>query len=241
MKPDSQEDPISTKQESLSYGKNLDGGKNGLCDDWGQTRYKEAYDRQLIYVDERIHGKRPDTLIFTEHDPVYTIGRRKNADQHLKWGKLMLEQSGIEVEVTNRGGDITYHGPGQIVGYPIISLAHRKDLHRYLRDLEETLIRTLSHFGLSCERREGMTGIWIEKRKIAAMGIAVKQWTTYHGFALNVHPCLQHFNGILPCGITDGSVTTMEQELGYLPDKEKVKNLLAVEFWSIFTNNALPC
>ena len=151
--------------------------------DWGRTRYKEAYERQLEWVAQRIAAERTDTLIFTEHEPVYTIGRRKNAEQHLKWSQEFLAKTGIEVEVTNRGGDITYHGPGQIVGYPIVDLSNRRDLHHYLRDLEEALIRTLTHFGLFCSRREGMTGIWIEKRKIAAMGIAVKQWTTYHGFA----------------------------------------------------------
>ncbi len=209
--------------------------------DWGRTRYKEAYDRQLEWVAQRIEGQRTDTLIFTEHNPVFTIGRRKNADQHLKWGKQLLADTGIELEITNRGGDITYHGPGQIVGYPIIDLAHKKDLHHYLRDLEESLIRTLTHFGLFCTRREGMTGIWIEKRKIAAMGIAVKQWVTYHGFALNVAPDLEHFNGIVPCGIVDGTVTSMQQELGYEPDFAMVKHLLEVEFWGIFTNYAIPC
>ena len=204
--------------------------------DWGRTRYKEAYDKQLEWVAQHITGERTDTLVLTEHDPVFTIGRRKFADQHLKWGAKLLEETGIEVEETNRGGDITYHGPGQMVGYPIISLAHKKDLHHYLRDLEEALIRTLAHFGLFCDRREGMTGIWIEKRKIAAMGIAVKQWVTYHGFALNVCPDLNHFNGIVPCGITDGTVTSMEQELGYMPDIAMVKHLLEVEFWGIFTN-----
>jgi lipoyl(octanoyl) transferase len=227
--------------ENLSYYQKPESSSGNRTIDWGLTRYKSAYDRQLICVDERIQEKQPDTLIFTEHFPVYTIGRHKNSEQHLKWGKAMLEQSGIEVEMTNRGGDITYHGPGQIVGYPIISLARHKDLHHYLRNLEEALIRSLHHFGLSGERREGMTGIWIEKRKIAAIGIAVKQWTTYHGFALNVHPTLEHFNGIVPCGITDGSVTSMENELGYIPDIQIVKHLLAVEFWGIFTNYALPC
>lgn len=244
MKTDSQhlrEQETSVFPENLSFYQPQEASSARITIDWGQTRYKESYDRQLVYVGERIADKRPDTLIFTEHPPVYTIGRHKNAEQHLKWGKAMLADSGIEVEMTNRGGDITYHGPGQIVGYPIISLARRKDLHRYLRDLEEALIRSLAHFGLVCGRREGMTGIWMEKRKIAAIGIAVKQWTTYHGFALNVQPNLDHFNGIVPCGITDGTVTSMEAELGYIPDLATVKHLLEVEFWGIFDNYALPC
>lgn len=222
-----------TYYEALEHKKIM-----GNTVDWGRTHYKQAYEKQLEWVAQRIAGERTDTLVYTEHEPVYTIGRRKNAEQHLKWGQEFLAKTGIEVAVTNRGGDITYHGPGQIVGYPIVNLANRKDLHRYLRDLEEVLIRTLTHFGLFCSRREGMTGIWIEKRKIAAMGIAVKQWVSYHGFALNVTPNLDHFSGIVPCGIVDGTVTSMEQELGFSPDLAMVKHLLEVEFWGIFTNYA---
>jgi lipoyl(octanoyl) transferase len=209
--------------------------------DWGLTRYRDAYARQLEWVQKRVAGEIPDTLIFNTHHPVYTIGRHKDAARHLCWDEAMLAQQGIEVEETNRGGDITYHGPGQIVGYPIISLTQTRDLHRYLRDLEECLIRTLWHYGLETSRREGMTGIWIGKRKIAAMGIAIRHWITYHGFALNVNPDLRHFQGIVPCGIVDGTVTSMEEELGYVPEIPTLKHLLAVEFWGIFTNYGNPC
>lgn len=229
------------ERQKLSYYENPEAAKKGNTVDWGRTRYKEAYDRQIQFVDDRISGAIPNTLIFNEHDPVYTIGRRKDAEQHLVWEKKLLESRGIEVEETNRGGDITYHGPGQIVGYPIIDLSEKKDLHAYLRDLEEALIRTLYHYGLECGRREGMTGIWLGRRKIAAIGIAVRQWVTYHGFALNVCPDLSHFQGIVPCGITDGSVTSLQHELGYYPELQTVKDLLEVEFWGIFTNYAFPC
>ena len=137
----------------------------GTTVDWGRTAYREAWDRQLELVEQRKAGLCPDTLVFTEHDPVFTIGARPGAEQHLVWTEQVLSQQGIEVVKTNRGGDITYHGPGQIVGYPIISLQEKRDLHAYLRDLEEVLIRSVAHFGLEADRREGKTGIWIGERR----------------------------------------------------------------------------
>ena len=214
---------------------------SGNTIDWSRTRYADAYARQLELVSRRIRNEITDTLILTEHHPVFTIGRRKDARQHLVWDSSQLQQQGVEVEETNRGGDITYHGPGQIVGYPIMDLRENRDLHRYLRHMEEALIRTLAHYGLFAGRREGMTGIWLGHRKIAAIGIAVKQWVTYHGFALNVAPTLHHFSGIVPCGIVDGTVTSMHAELGYMPDLPTVKHLLTVEFWGIFANSGNPC
>jgi lipoate-protein ligase B len=208
----------------------------GQTIDWGRTAYKEAWDRQLTLVDRRRAGECEDTLVLTEHEPVYTIGVRPGADQHLVWTAKILEEQGIAVVKTNRGGDITYHGPGQIVGYPILSLQQRRDLHGYLRDLEEVLIRTVAHFGLTAGRREGKTGIWIEDRKIAAIGVAVKSWTTYHGFALNVNPDLRHFTGIVPCGITDGSVTSLEEECPSPPLMGQVKSRLILEFWKLFAD-----
>jgi lipoate-protein ligase B len=208
----------------------------GRTIDWGRTAYKEAWDRQLALVDQRRAGNCEDTLVLTEHEPVYTIGVRPGADQHLVWTADLLEKQGIEVVKTNRGGDITYHGPGQIVGYPILSLKERRDLHGYLRDLEEVLIRTVAHFGLDATRRDGKTGIWIEDRKIAAIGVAVKSWTTYHGFALNVNPELRHFAGIVPCGITDGTVTSLEQECPSPPLTGQVKSRLILEFWNLFAD-----
>jgi len=204
--------------------------------DWGRTAYREAWDRQLTLVEHRRSGACPDTLVLTEHNPVFTIGVRPGADQHLVWTEKVLASQGIEVVRTNRGGDITYHGPGQLVGYPIVSLQQHRDLHQYLRDLEEVLIRTVAHFGLTAERREGKTGIWIGTRKIAAIGVAVKSWTTYHGFALNVNPDLNHFAGIVPCGITDGTVTSLEQECPDPPLMGLVKSRLVLEFWALFGN-----
>jgi len=203
-------------------------------EDWGRTRYAAALERQKALVDRRRRGEATDTLVFTEHEPVFTTGLRKGAAAHLIWDRPGLEARGIDFVPTNRGGDITYHGPGQIVGYPVLSLQARRDLHAYLRDLEEVVIRTLRHFGLESARREGKTGIWLEDRKICAIGVAVRTWIAYHGFALNVAPDLSHFEGIVPCGITDGSVTSMERELDARVDKSAVKAQLAVEFAAVF-------
>src|SRR3954471_4217357 len=203
--------------------------------DWGRTGYADAWQRQEELVARRNAGEIGDTLVFTEHDPVYTMGVRKGAEQHMIWDEAELARRGIAVFKTNRGGDITYHGPGQIVGYPIINLAARKDLHAYLRLLEQVLINTVGTFGLAAARREGKTGIWLGTRKIAAIGVAVKKWTTYHGFALNVNVDLAPFSGIVPCGITDGTVTSMKQELGHELDLTEVKRVLTAEF-----NQLLP-
>ena len=202
--------------------------------DWGRTRYTPAWRRQEDFVARRLAGEIGDTLIFTEHEPVYTIGVRLGAAQNLLWDAAELARRGIDLVETNRGGDITYHGPGQIVGYPIIDLATRKDLHAYLRFLEQVLINALGNLGLAADRRPGKTGIWLGPRKIAAIGVAVKRWVTYHGFALNVNTDLAPFAGIVPCGITDGTVTSLQQELGRAFDLTEVKQVLAAEFWSRF-------
>ncbi|MDP5080080.1 MAG: lipoyl(octanoyl) transferase LipB [Opitutales bacterium] len=219
----------------------MDTPKNSPCHplqiiDWGETDYADAFERQKAMVDQRRADTISDTLIFTEHKPVYTLGLRKGAEQHLIWSEAVCAEQGISVHRSNRGGDITYHGPGQIVGYPIISLQARRDLHAYLRDLEAVVINALAQFGLETDRREGKTGIWLGERKICAIGVAVRSWVTYHGFALNVSPNMQHFNGIVPCGITDGTVTSMELELGQSIDLDTVKSALAVEFQKVFEN-----
>lgn len=200
--------------------------------DWGRTPYTEAWRRQEELVAQRNAGTARDTLVFTEHNPVFTMGVRRGAEQNLLWNTAELSRRGIEVVTTNRGGDITYHGPGQIVGYPILNLSSRKDLHAYLRFLEDVMIASVARFGLTAGRNPGKTGIWIEKRKIAAIGVAVKKWTTFHGFALNVNTDLTPFTGIIPCGITaaDGTVTSMQLELGPPLDLAAVKQVLTDEF-----------
>src|SRR5688500_14500199 len=133
--------------------------------DWGRTPYKAAWERQVDLVEQRIAGEIADTLVFTEHDPVFTIGLRAGAAAHLLWRDERLAREGISVVKSNRGGDITYHGPGQIVGYPIVSLANSRDLHAYLRFLEQVMIDTLAELGLNAARRDGKTGIWVGDRK----------------------------------------------------------------------------
>lgn len=201
--------------------------------DWGRTRHADATARQLALVEDRIAGKTGDTLVFTEHEPVYTLGLRAGAAAHLLWDDAERARRGIGLEQTGRGGDITYHGPGQIVGYPIVSLAQSRDLHAYLRFLEQVVIDALAELGLAGSRREGLTGIWIGPRKIAAIGVAARRWITYHGFALNLDPDLTPFSGIVPCGIpsAQGTVTSVAAELGRAPEAAKVKGLLADAFW----------
>lgn len=205
--------------------------------DWGRTRHAAAFQEQEKLLLRRIAGEAPDTLVFTEHEPVFTLGMRSGADTHLVWSPDRLNREGVEVQRTNRGGDITYHGPGQLVGYPIVSLDARRDLHAYLRFLEQVLINTLTRLDLpQATRREGLTGIWLGSRKVAAIGVAVKRWVTYHGFALNVNPNLAHFGGIVPCGIaaSDGTVTSLAAELGRPIDLAEVKPILAREFWTLW-------
>jgi lipoyl(octanoyl) transferase len=204
--------------------------------DWGRTRHTDALGRQQELVAQRIAGEIGDTLVFTEHEPVYTLGLRQGSADHLVWDEAQRQAAGVEVVYTNRGGDITYHGPGQVVGYPIVSLDARRDLHAYLRFLEQVMINTLGNLGLAASRRTGKTGIWLADRKIGAIGIAVRRWVTYHGFALNVAPDLAHFGGIVPCGIAaaEGKVTSMAQELPTCPPIGEVKAVLAGEFWTGF-------
>ena len=200
--------------------------------DWGRTTYAEALPRQTALVEQRIAGTIGDTLVFTEHEPVFTWGMRAGAEANLRWNSDRLAREGVATAKTNRGGDITYHGPGQIVGYPIVSLDSHRDLHAYLRLLEDVLIQSVGHFGLAASRREGKTGIWVETRKVAAIGVAVRRWVTYHGFALNVDPDLAHFEGIIPCGISpaEGTVTSLTAELGRPVGSAEVKGALAAEF-----------
>ncbi len=203
-------------------------------ENWGNTDYDSALEKQKSYVRERINGTRQDTLVFTEHLPVYTMGVRKGAENHLIWDNDTLSEKGITLHKTNRGGDITYHGPGQLTAYPIISLEKLRDLHAYLRLMEDVLIDIVGRFGLKAHRRDGLTGIWIEKRKIAAIGVAVKSWVSYHGFALNVNNDLNPFTGIVPCGIVDGTVTSLKQELDTEVDMAHLQTIVSESFESIF-------
>jgi lipoyl(octanoyl) transferase len=169
----------------------------------------------------RLAGEAPDTLLLLEHPPVITLGRSSHRE-NLLVDPAELAARGVEVRESARGGDVTYHGPGQLVGYPIVDLNHRgRDVHRYLRDVEEALIRALAHWGLPGERAAGLTGVWVGRDKVAAIGIGVRRWVTWHGFALNVRTDLDAFSLIVPCGIRDRGVTSLARLLGRpVPDDE---------------------
>lgn len=182
----------------------------------GRMAYAEAWQLQRAVGDRVRQGSLPDTLLLVEHPPVYTVGRSARGSlANLVWDETQRTREGIELFEVDRGGDITYHGPGQLVGYPILDLnRHGRDLHRYLRNLEEALIRALAVFGLEATRFPPNTGVWIGSEKIAAIGVKASHWVTQHGFALNVNPNMRHFMGIVPCGIQDKGVTSMSAQLG---------------------------
>jgi lipoyl(octanoyl) transferase len=174
----------------------------------GRVDYRQALALQERLAAERRAGAIPDQLLLLEHDPVYTIGR--TPDQTSLRGGAHLSHPVVEI---NRGGQATYHGPGQLIGYPILDLRlHGQDLHRYLRALEELLIRVCAGFGVAARRREGLTGTWVVDRKIASIGVGVRHWISMHGFALNVCGDLSPFQEITPCGIAGVAMTSLEQE-----------------------------
>ncbi len=201
----------------------------------GRQPYEIVWEMQKELVVKRQQGLVPDTLILVEHDPVYTLG--KNADEnHL----LQSRREDVPVFHVERGGDVTFHGPGQIVGYPILDLHnHLLSISWYMRSLEEVLIRTLAEFCIEADRREGLTGVWIDDRKIASLGVRVSRWITMHGFALNVNTDLRYFDGIIPCGIFECGVTSMERILRKKLMLEEVENRIEREFINVF-DSQLP-
>ena len=193
--------------------------------DVGRGEYEATLALQLRLV-ERVRASEDDLayLVLVEHDPpVITLGRARGAE-HVVAAPCELARMGIELHQATRGGDVTYHGPGQLVGYPIMRIDRRgRDVHAYFRNLEEALIRVLARFGIDGGRKEGLTGVWVGQEKVAAMGIAVTRWVSYHGFALNVCPDLSHFGAIVPCGIRDKTVTSMSALIGRALSVEDVK------------------
>jgi len=196
--------------------------------------YKEAWELQHDLLQQRKDKKINDVFLMLEHPHTYTLG--KTADKkNLVGSKEYLEENKISVFEIDRGGDITYHGPGQIVGYPIISLNEwQNDTHKYLRALEEVIILTCKDYGLETGRKEKYTGVWIENRKIAAIGIKISNWISMHGFAFNINTDLSLFNGIIPCGISDKEVTSLAKELGREISLSEVKEQLLNNFKEIF-------
>jgi lipoyl(octanoyl) transferase len=177
-----------------------------------------------------------DVLLLLEHPHVLTLGVRGDGGRsHILATSDTLGSRGIEVHETGRGGDITYHGPGQIVGYPIVDLQpDRCDVHRYVRDIEEVLIRTAADYGVQAGRVEGLTGVWVGRDKLAAIGVRIARWVTSHGFAFNVTTDLEYFNLIVPCGIADGSVTSLARLLGHPVDRLEVEDRIVSHFGDVF-------
>lgn len=221
--------------------------------DMGIQPYNDAwaYQEQLLRRNLAIKsgaetGQTINYLLFTEHPPVYTLGK-SGKPEHLLVSEEQMNESGIGFVHTNRGGDITFHGPGQIVGYPIIDLEQfSTDIGWYLRSLEEVIILTLKDYGIAAGRSKGETGVWIEPelkhraRKICAMGVRCSRWVTMHGFALNVNTDLAYFNNIVPCGIPDKQVASMQRETGGLLNMDEVKNLLQHHFAAVFGAELRP-
>jgi lipoate-protein ligase B len=213
--------------------------KKILVSNLGRTRYADTWDLQHKLLELRQRGQIEDLLLYTEHSHVYTIGKSGD-DNHLLASEEELTRDGTEVFHIDRGGDITYHGPGQVVGYPIVDLnQHSPDIHAYLRQLEEVLIVTLNAFGISAGREEGMTGVWTGGEKIAAIGVKVSRWVTMHGFALNVNTDLHKFARIIPCGIFHKGVTSMKQVLGHEIPLDNVEQKLTESFESVFGFSAV--
>lgn len=200
----------------------------------GLIDYSAALDLQTDLRDRRITGQIPDTLLLLEHPPVITLGRSGNLDNVLV-SESELSDRGIRLFHANRGGDVTYHGPGQIVGYAIIDLTrHGTDLRKHLWKLEEVLICALNHLGVTGTRREGETGVWVSQNKIASIGIHVKRWVTMHGFAINVAPNFDHLSLIHHCGITDGPMTSIQNVLAHPVPIHQVYQVLKSSFAEIF-------
>lgn len=202
----------------------------------GRVAYGDALQLQRALVEERRQGAIDDTLLFIEHPHVLTLGVRGDGGRaHILAAPDLLVSRGVEVHEAGRGGDITYHGPGQIVGYPIVDLKpDRQDVHRYVRDLEEVLIRTAGEYGVTAGRIDGLTGVWVGQEKLAAIGVRIARWVTSHGFAFNVTTDLEYFKMIVPCGIADRGVTSLERLLGRAVDRREVEDHMIAHFCRVF-------
>jgi lipoyl(octanoyl) transferase len=188
----------------------------------GTTDYRQAWDLQKRFFEKVVKERSQNYLILTEHHPVITIGKTGSL-KNLLTKPAHLSSKGIELVEIDRGGDITFHGPGQLVGYPILDLSQfRQDIHWYLRTIEELIIKTLMEFEIQGTRIPDLTGVWVQKRKICAIGVKVTRWVTMHGFALNISTELDYFNHIIPCGISDHGVTSILKESGNIVDKNDV-------------------
>jgi lipoyl(octanoyl) transferase len=204
--------------------------------DLGLSPYQQTWDLQKTLQSRRIKNEIEDTVLLVEHEPVYTFG--KNADEnHL----LQNYPDNVNIFHIERGGDITFHGPGQLVGYPIIDLHNYKmSISWFMRSLEDVIINTLMHYGIAANRKEGLTGVWVKDEKIAALGVRISRWVTMHGFALNVNTQLHYYDSIIPCGIFEYGVTSMEKVLNKEIDMDEVKHVLIEQFQNVFNQQQSP-
>ena len=204
--------------------------------DLGKSHYNDAWKLQKRLQSQRISGQIDDQLLLVEHFPVYTLGKN-TPREHL----LTKESDNISIIQTDRGGDITFHGPGQIVGYTILDLnQYKRSITWYMRELEQLIIDVLKEYDINAERKKGLTGVWVKGKKIAALGVRISKWVTMHGFSLNINPDLKYYQGIIPCGIKDYGVTSMADLLGNdVPDMSEIKDTLVQHFiakFSIYKN-----
>ncbi|MBM4255530.1 MAG: lipoyl(octanoyl) transferase LipB [Deltaproteobacteria bacterium] len=198
------------------------------CIDLSLIEYQQALQLQEELLMQRYRGECEDTLLLLEHPSVFTLGRGGNANN-------LLTPHDLPVHRVGRGGDVTYHGPGQLVGYPIVHLgAHGRDVHAYLRGLEAVLIQVLSQYDIVAHRAQGLTGVWVGNEKIASIGVGVRHWVTYHGFALNVEPELSYFSDIIPCGLVDVQMTSMASLLARPVAVDTVKPVIVEAFARYF-------
>lgn len=208
--------------------------RQGYCLQLGTEEYGQVFELQKRINQARRKGTIPDVVIFLEHHPCFTVGRQGGFD-HILVSNEFLEAQGIRVYETDRGGDITYHGPGQLVCYPILDLnGYGRDVHLYARQMEDTLVRTLQTFGITAGRKQEYPGVWVESSKIAAEGIGVQRWVTMHGVSLNVCPDLNHFSLIVPCGISTLGVTSMEKILAKKVDLAVVRQEMRGQMSEVF-------
>ena len=212
----------------------------------GRIEYEAGLALQKTLVEQRKRGEIGDQLLLLEHPDVITLGvKTRNDLSHVLESPESLAAKGVALFEAGRGGDVTYHGPGQLVGYPIFDLKpNRCDVHRYVRDLEEALIRAVAEFGIEARRVAGLTGIWVgpwgAESKLAAIGVRISRWVTSHGFALNVNTNLSRFELIVPCGISDRGVTSMERQLGRQADMAEVQNAVVRGFMAVFAPDSRP-
>ena len=205
----------------------------------GLMEYGKAYRVQRSLHQKRVDGEIEDVLILLEHPPTLTVGKSGSEDNILVPGEV-LQSEGISLFFIERGGDITYHGPGQLVGYPIIDLRRRRrDVRAFVRDLEEVLIRTVGDFGIRGKRDASHPGVWVENCELAAIGLSIRKWVSMHGFALNVHTSLNHFKLINPCGFSDRTATSMSDILGRKVAIEPVTERLVFHFSQIFASTGV--